>query len=70
MYSVIYDKIYIYISLKEFFQIVLVEILGDEKDLCYSLNGSILLLYKIMVYFIIDGIVDLMKYNMIVYVKF
>lgn len=69
MHSVIYGKIYIHISLKELFQIVPVEIPGDEKDLCHSLNGSILLLHKIMAYLTIDGIVDSMKYNMTTYAK-
>lgn len=62
--SVIYDKIYFHISLKELFQIVPIEIPGDKKDLCHSLNGSILPLHKIMAYIAINGIADSMKYNM------
>lgn len=65
--SVIYDKIYIHISLKEFFQIVPAEIPGDKTDLCHRLKGSILPLHKIMACITINCIVDSVKYNMITY---
>lgn len=62
-------KICIYISLNKLFQTVPIEIPGDKKDLCHSLNGSILPLHTIMAYLTINCIIDSMKYNMIIYTK-
>lgn len=69
MHSVIYDKIYIHLGLKQLFQIVPRELPGDKKKLCHSLNGSILPLHKIMAYLMIGGIVESLKYNIITYAK-
>ena len=61
-----YDKIYIHITLKDLFQVVVpIEIPGDKKDLCHSLNSSILLLHKVMAYLTINGIAAWMKYTRI-----
>ena len=65
-----YDKIYIHISLKDLFQVVvLIEIPGDKNYLCHSLNSSILLLHKVMAYLTINGIAAWMKYSRIIYTE-